>query len=171
MTPSGSDASPDKTLHRPNGEWLRFPWLPLRPGGTHPGRKDHRAVRRACAPALQAGAGGAKWLLPAWNVRATVGRVGRDEEVRGEWAVWCGPLPLTSKLRTAGRPAPPLVQQQNRIGPSCHPVDLTGMPDHRLQGPAFFRAQKSTAYHDPAKNRFAAKLPELFSGRRGVGVN
>ena len=47
---------------------------------------------------------------------------------------------------------------------------LARVPYHRLQGRAFFGAQKSTAYHANAKNRFAAGLPKLFSCPRGLGV-
>ena len=60
--------------------------------------------------------------------------------------------------------APALVEQKNSIGPPRHPMALPRVPYHRLQGRAFLRAQKSTAYHANAKNRFAAGLPELFSG-------
>ena len=46
-----------------------------RPGRFNPGRKDHRAVRRTCDPALRARAGGGFGLRPVWTVRATVGQV------------------------------------------------------------------------------------------------
>ena len=42
---------------------------------------------------------------------------------------------------------PAIVQQQNRVRPARHTVDLTRMPHHRLQGRAFLGAQKSTANH------------------------
>ena len=48
-------------------------------------------------------------------------------------------------------------------------MHLTGMPDHRLQGRAFLGAQKSKAYHEAAKNRFAAGNPELSRIRRESG--
>ncbi len=66
---------PDKTFIGRIEPGLRFPWLSFQPGGPHHGREDHRAVRRTCAPALRAGAGGARWLFPAWVVRAAVGQV------------------------------------------------------------------------------------------------
>ncbi len=70
----------------------------------------------------------------------------------------------------AERIALALVEQKNSIGPPRHPMGLARMPNHRLQGRAFFGAQKSTMYHGHAKNRFAAGLPQLFSGPRRVGV-
>ncbi len=63
-------------LHRVHRERLRFSRLSLRPGRFHRGRKDHRAVRRTCHPALRARTGGGFGLRPAWVVRAALGQVG-----------------------------------------------------------------------------------------------
>ena len=63
-----------------------------------------------------------------------------------------------------------VIQKQDGVRPPTHPVGLARVTHHRLQRRAFFRAQETASNHQPAKNRFAAGNPELFSGPRGVGV-
>ncbi len=65
---------------------------------------------------------------------------------------------------------PAIVQQQNRVRPARHTVDLTRMPHHRLQGRAFLGAQKSTVKHGQRRTYPRTDRKDFLGSPRRQGI-